>query len=130
MSFQHFNFTDPDEYNSGATGGVKNFISVDEAGVLVTQDVQDGKVLDIILDANAQARNHFPLGNPQAYGRLVGRIPIVIWQNWRREWDEKYRQYWTWHTFEVMKLNSRDFNHFKTVNDNISVPENVRTTGQ
>ena len=126
-TFQHFDFSSPEQREAG----IRNMVSVSDDGELVARDVQDGKVLDKILDANAQARNNFTLdGERTSYGYLAARIPIVIWQNWRREWMEKYRQYWTWQTFEVMKLNSRDFSYLRTVNNKIGVPNNVRTTGQ
>lgn len=126
-NFQHFDMSTREQLE----GGVRNIISVNDEGELVVRDVQDGKVLDEILDANAQARNNFKLDGPgrSAYGYLAARIPIVIWQNWRREWNEKYRQYWTWQTFEVMKLNSRDYSYLRTVNSQIDVPDIVRTTG-
>lgn len=127
MSFSHFDLTEADQL----AGGVRNIVSVNEDGELVTRDVQSGAVMDHILDANAQARNEFDLDGPnrEAVGYLAARIPIVIWQNWRREWMEKYSDAWTWQTFEVMKLNSRDFSYLKTINGKIGLPENVRTAG-
>ena len=127
MSFKHFDFSTPEQ----RLGGIQNIISVNDDGELVTRDVQSGPVLEKILDANAQARNEFVLdsGDRDAYGYLAARIPIVMWQNWRREWMEKYRQYWTWQTFEVMKLNSRDFSYLRTTDSRIGLPEIVRTTG-
>ena len=126
-TFKHIELTTPDQ----AVGGVRNIVSVNEEGTLIARDVQEGHVMDQILDANAQARNRFVLdrGDRQAYGYLAARIPIVIWQNWRREWKEKYAKYWTWQTFEVMKLNSRDFSYLRTINGKIGLPDNVRTTG-
>jgi len=127
VSFKHFDFSTPEQ----RLGGIQNIISVNDDGELVTRDVQSGPVLEKILDANAQARNEFVLdsGDRDAYGYLAARIPIVMWQNWRREWMEKYRQYWTWQTFEVMKLNSRDFSYLRTTDSRIGLPEIVRTTG-
>ena len=35
-------------------------------------------------------------------------IPINTYQAWKKEWREHYSEVFTWQTFEVMKLNSRD----------------------
>lgn len=38
----------------------------------------------------------------------AARIPINTYMAWKKEWREKWADTYTWPTFEVMKLNSRD----------------------
>ena len=128
-NFRHFDFGTNE-------GGIQNVVSVNDDGELVTRDIQSGAVIQVILDECAEMRkfnSNLPpsmFGNPDSHGYLAAKIPTVIWANWRKEWQEKYRNYFTWQTFEVMKLNSREFEGFRCIPGKIHVPENVRTTGQ
>lgn len=122
------NFT---HINMGHNGAVRNIVSVSDDGEMICRDVQTGAENDAILDSVAQVRNSFDIRDQRtAYGYIAARIPITLWQNWRREWMTKYRQYWTWQTFEVMKLNSRDYSYLRTTNTKIDVPTIVAQTGQ
>jgi len=112
----------------GHNGAVRNVVSVSDEGEIVARDIQTPAELDRIKDSCAQARNEYDItGQRTAYGYIAARVPIVIWQNWRREWQQKYRNDWTWQTFEVMKLNSRDFSYLRTTDCKIGTPHNVRT---
>lgn len=129
-NFRHIDMTDPGQ----AASGVRNIVSISDDGEIVTRDIQTGDVIQVILDECARLRQltaNMPPGspaNPDATGYIAAKVPIVIWQNWRREWASKYRDYFTWQTFEVMKLNSREFRRFKCVDWDIAVPNNVAGT--
>ena len=128
-NFRHFDFGTNE-------GGVQNVVSVNDDGELVTRDIQSGAVIQVILDSCKEMRDmHSNMppsmwGNEDGQGYIAARVPITIWTNWRKEWQEKFRDYFTWQTFEIMKLNSREYCGFKCVPGKIQVPENVRTTGQ
>lgn len=117
-------------------GGVQNIVSIGDDGTIVARDVQSAAVNQVILDECAEMRaltsNMRPgsTHNPDAQGYIAAKIPITIWQTWRREWMEKYRQYFTWQTYEIMKINSPEYRGFKCVDWAITVPEHVRTTGR
>jgi hypothetical protein len=44
----------------------------------------------------------------------AARIPINTYTQWKKEWREKWADVYTWPTFEVMKLNSRDNCNLRT----------------
>ena len=44
----------------------------------------------------------------------AAKIPINTYMAWKKEWREHYSDVFTWQTFEVMKLNSRDFKNLRT----------------
>lgn len=44
----------------------------------------------------------------------AAKIPINTYQMWKKEWREHYAELFTWQTFEVMKLNSRDNCNLRT----------------
>jgi hypothetical protein len=85
---------------------------------LVTMDVKPAKQVQAILDVNAELRNHAVI-NKQARGRLVARIPDTMHLGWKKEWQTKYRQDWTWRTYLSMKLNSRENSYLKLINGKI-----------
>ena len=85
---------------------------------LVTMDVKPAKQVQAILDVNAELRNHAVI-NKQARGRLVARIPDTMHREWKKEWQTKYRQDWTWRTYLSMKLNSRENSYLKLINGKI-----------
>jgi hypothetical protein len=85
---------------------------------LVTMDVKPAKQVQAILDVNAELRNHAVV-NKQARGRLVARIPDTMHREWKKEWQTKYRQDWTWRTYLSMKLNSRENSYLKLINGKI-----------
>ncbi len=130
-TFRHFDFGTNE-------GGVQNVVSIggEGGGEIVSRDIQSGAVVQVILDSCKEMRtahDNMPpsmWGAEDGHGYIAARVPITIWTNWRKEWQEKYRDYFTWQTFEVMKLNSREFAGFRCIPGKIHVPENVRTTGQ
>ena len=85
---------------------------------LVTMDIKPAKQVQAILDVNAELRNHAVI-NKQARGRLVARIPDTMHREWKKEWQTKYRQDWTWRTYLSMKLNSRENSYLKLINGKI-----------
>jgi len=85
---------------------------------MVTMDVKPAKQVQAILDVNAELRNHAVV-NKQARGRLVARIPDTMHREWKKEWQTKYRQDWTWRTYLSMKLNSRENSYLKLINGKI-----------
>lgn len=46
--------------------------------------------------------------------RLAASVPILEYQRWRREWRERHADRWTWQTYLAMKLNSPDYQKFRT----------------
>jgi hypothetical protein len=98
----------------GANGnGTHTVIHVDD-DELITRDIMPAKNVQSILDANAEFRARGRKPNPAAHGRLAASIPSPVYATWRKDWAEKYRDDWTWKTYLVMKLNTRDYSYLKT----------------
>lgn len=90
------------------SGVAKTFVRF-QGDQMVTETVQD---VEPILNANArimqlQQSKHSPL-------RLAASVPGIDYHRWRREWRETMADKWTWQTYLTMKLNSRDFQKFRT----------------
>jgi len=85
---------------------------------LISMDVKPAKQVQAILDVNKELRNHAVI-NKQARGRLVARIPDTMHREWKKEWQTKYRQDWTWRTYLSMKLNSRENSYLKLINGKV-----------
>lgn len=87
--------------------GVQHFAQVDDDGDTLTLVEHTPTIVEQhILDECAKKRSL-----SQVRGRNfqhAAQIPINTYQAWKKEWREKYADKWTWQTFEVMKLNSRD----------------------
>lgn len=79
---------------------------------MVTQDVINGRRMQTFLDDNQKLRREGV--NSKAQGRLAARIPITLYTSWRREWERKYKQDWTWKTYLATKVNNRDYSKFLT----------------
>ena len=60
------------------------------------------------------------------FGRLVSHVPALIWSQWRREWDTKFRSYMTWQEYEVNKLNSAEFTRFRCQDEPIEMPVSAK----
>lgn len=89
-----------------------------DGDTVISEDVKPAKQVQAILDSNAELRNHAVV-NKQARGRLVARIPDTMHREWKKEWQTKYRQDWTWRTYLSMKLNSRENSYLKLINGKI-----------
>ena len=65
-----------------------------------------------ILDANQRLRN---AGGGRKRGmHHVGRVDMVTYTNWKKEWQQKHADKWEWTTFVAMKLRDRDYSKFRT----------------
>jgi hypothetical protein len=72
-----------------------------------------------ILDTNARLRSlHQRRG---AQFQHAARVPVNTYMAWKKEWREKWSDTYTWPTFEIMKLNSRDNCNLRTGNSTTSV---------
>ena len=93
--------------------GVQHFAQVeDEGDTLILVEHTPTRIENEILDSCSRLRRLH-----QTKGRALqhaARIPINTYQAWRKEWREKYADVFTWQTFEVMKLNSRDNEKLRT----------------
>ena len=81
---------------------------------VIAEDYKPANQVKAILDDNAEIRNH-AVPNPRARGRLVARIPDTMHREWKREWQTKGRQDFTWPTYLSMKLNSRENSYLKLI---------------
>lgn len=89
--------------------GISETLIHEEGGALITEEVQD---CTAIVD-HAQRLRSLPT-NSRAHMKPAATIPLVIYHNWKKEWRAKYRQSWTWQTYLVMKINSRDYSKLRT----------------
>lgn len=91
--------------HNGVTETVVHF----EGDQMITEEVQD---VAPVLEANRrilqlEQSRHSPM-------RLAASIPIIVYEQWKREFREKYSDVWTWKTYLAMKLNSRDSSKLRT----------------
>ena len=93
-------------------GGVDNYAFYDEPeNSLICTDFQSGDVIQDILDENAVWRREEreTEGQPgKAQGRKIASIPITVWQNWRRDWMERWSDTFLWQTYELIRLHHPD----------------------
>lgn len=87
---------------------------------LLTVDSTPGKRIEKILDVNKRHRNDRDQ-NTQAHGRLAASVDPVIYYQWKKEWRERHKDSFTWKTYLVMKLNSRDYEFFRTQDSKIGL---------
>ena len=101
-------------------GGVENWAYYnDDTGELVCQDRQPGHAVQSILDENARWRRNererslhkMPLEH-RPKGRKVASIPITMWVNWRREWQQQ--RCFTWQTFLMQRLHDPQYKNLLT----------------
>lgn len=93
--------------------GVQHSVEIDNDGNgFTTVEFTPSKVENEILDSCAKLRGIQQ--NSKGGLRHAARVPIGLHQQWRKEWEEKYRDTWEWMTFKVMKLNSREFQNLRT----------------
>ena len=64
-----------------------------------------------ILDECARKRSLQQFGKNFQH---AATIPINTYQAWKKEWREHWADKYSWSTFEVMKLNSRDNCNLRT----------------
>lgn len=109
-------------------GGVKNVVSVNDDGEIVARDIQSAEVNTHIVDSNKRMRSAMRSGvnRLQEGGKLAARIPITLFQNWRREWDTTYRNSFTWQTFLASRVNDREFDALRLIDEKVYVPEHAR----
>lgn len=87
--------------------GVQHSVEIDHSGDgFYAVEHTPTSVEDKILDDCARLRSlHQTKGRRFQHAAM---IPINTYQAWKKEWREHYSEVFTWQTFEVMKLNSRD----------------------
>ena len=87
--------------------GVQHAVDIDPSGDSMTMiEHTPTSIENEILDDCARLR-----GLAQVKGRNfqhAARIPVNTYNAWKREWREHWADKYSWPTFEVMKLNSRD----------------------
>jgi len=94
--------------------GVQHYADIDHDGDELTLiEFTPTLVEKEILDSNARLRS---LHQRKSNFQHASRVPINTWTAWKKEWREHYRDVYTWPTFEVIKLNSRDYCNFRTGN--------------
>jgi hypothetical protein len=90
-----------------APTGVEHYCEIDHDGDELTLiEHTPTRIEDEILDHCAKLRG-MAQGRGNAF-QHAATIPINTYQAWKKEWREHWADKFTWSTFEVMKLNSRD----------------------
>ncbi len=70
-----------------------------------------------LLEANQRLRN---AGVARRRGmQHVGRVDMVTYTNWKKEWQERHSDRWEWKTYISMKLRDRDYSKFRTSDQKI-----------
>jgi hypothetical protein len=86
--------------------GVQHSVEINHDGDEITLIEHTPTLVEnVILDENQRMRS---LHQRKSNFQLAAKIPVNTWQGWKKEWREKYRDIYTWPTFEVIKLNNRD----------------------
>ena len=87
--------------------GVQHYAHVSD-DELITEEFTPTAVENLILDGNAELRNH-GIVNKKSMFRHAARIPINTYYGWKKKYrTEGYAKTMTWGEFEIMMLNSRD----------------------
>ena len=100
-----------------SASGVETVFSQND-DLMVSRDIQTGPVVSAIMDENTRIRNGHHSGHMRklpANDHIIGQIPITMFTNWKREWEEKYSGDFTFDTFLASRLNDPDYKYFKTV---------------
>lgn len=93
--------------------GVEHYVDIDSDGEGFTAiEYTPGHVEQSILDSCHAVRDLRQ--SSKASLRFAARTPIGLNALWRKEWEEKYQDKFTWMTFKVMKLNSREYENLRT----------------
>lgn len=82
--------------------GVKETVHDEGSRLIIARKQNVGP----ILDQNLRLRGQY---NPRAHGRISAQIPVTLYYQWRREWQQKYSDKFTWNTYRTIKLNDRNF---------------------
>ena len=109
-------------------GGVQNVVSVNDDGEIVCRDVQSAQVNTQIVDDNKRMRSAVRdnTSTLKDGSKLAARIPITLFQNWRREWESQYKDVFTWHTFLVSRVNSREFDDLRLIDEHVYLPDHLK----
>lgn len=81
---------------------------------LIAEEFTPTSVDNAILDHAKDIRNNGRVAHG-AEARHAATVPLNIYMQWKKEWRTKYRQYFTWTTFEIMKINSSDYANLRTL---------------
>ncbi len=93
--------------------GVQHYAHVDPDGeVLTLVEHTPSSVEQTILDDCARKRSLVQRRGAQL--QHAASVPINTHAAWKREWREHFSDVYTWQTFLVMKLNSRDNCNLRT----------------
>ena len=91
--------------------GVEHRIHVSD-DELITEEFTSTKIEKIILDKAHELRALSQ--SKEGFARHAAIVPVGRYWVWRKEWLEKYRQNFSWATFETMKINSSDYANLRT----------------
>lgn len=93
--------------------GVQHSVEIDnDGGGFTAIEYTPDSIEHEILDGCARMRS---LHQRKGAGlQHAARIPINTYNIWKKEWREHWADKFTWPTFEVMKLNSRDNSKMRT----------------
>jgi len=82
----------------------------EDSGIGHLETIQSGRINGKIVDefrSDSASRNQF------AQGRLAARIPITVYNSWRKEWRSNHSDKWEWTTWLTMRLNSNDYAYLR-----------------
>lgn len=88
-------------------GVVQNIVEVNDDGEIFAQDHMSASRVDSILTSNHNMREHLT-PNKSAGGQLYASIPPTTYENWKKEWGNKWRDVFEWKTYLAAKLNDPD----------------------
>ena len=91
--------------------GVQHFAHVSD-NELITEEFTPTSVEQEVLDhahtlRGLEQSRHSPM-------RHAATIPMGTYAIWRKEWQQKHADKWTWKTWLVMRLNSSDNKNLRT----------------
>lgn len=87
---------------------LKRYHTLDDAQVF--EHVQDTEpIMEHCAALRTENRDH----GTKRKMRHVADIPVVLYESWRKEWRQKYRDFMKFHAFVAMKMNSREFDRFR-----------------
>lgn len=108
--------------------GVETVVETLGDGTIITQDRQSPEVVQAIMDKCSEYRQ-IARKHEEGQMTLYASIPVVIYTNWRRDWDANYREYMNWDEYSWRMLNRPEYAQFKCTDEVLECPQEVKERG-
>lgn len=100
--------------------GIDHWFGESSDGRSISLDQQSRSEVDRLLKTNKEIRNTREIvRTDEEMLRPVAAFPLTIRTNWRREWERKFSDDWSWGTYLRLKINSPDYAQFRQIDGTV-----------